>query len=208
MKNEKIKSTLIELQPRYRGSSPDEDGPTDPRVTLNALGTKFVINLSKLRRFSERTRLGRLQNFSEMTPKQVGRLCDGFDPKNLEFFFNRDPDVLKIILNYLITGEVHINGYFCEVFLENEFNYWMLDAKKMKRCCKSTFDSNYKIKFEKIRAEEKIRTKVKKAEALAHTARGRLWKMTSEPTSSTKAKVSIHFIKKYFPYLMKIYKIK
>lgn len=193
MQNTRSRNTQeIELQPRYRRElSPEDNSPVDPRVTLNAMGTKFVINYSKLKRFSEKTRLGRLQNFNEMTPKQVRRLCDGFDPKKLEFFFDRDPDVLKIILNYLITGEVHINGYFCEVFLENEFKYWMLDTKKLKRCCKSTFDSNYEVKFEKIRTEEKIRTKVKKAEARAHTAMGRLWKMTYEPTSSKKAKVSI-----------------
>lgn len=52
-----------------------------------------------------------------------------------EFFFDRDPDIFKSILNYMRTGKLHLPSYVCGPSVKHEFNYWGLSPKKIEQCC-------------------------------------------------------------------------
>ena len=90
---------------------------SDELITLNAMGTKFTIKASLLKtsKIDEGSRLAMLRNYTTLTSQEILKCCDGFDPVAMEFFFMRDPDVLKLVLNYLITGELHMRTNLCEV---------------------------------------------------------------------------------------------
>jgi len=64
--------------------------------------------------------------------------------------------VLKILLNYAITGGFHINSTFCEVFLEQELKYWAVDFKELARCCKTEFLKSMDDKKKIIHSEKEI----------------------------------------------------
>lgn len=162
------------------------------KITINALGTKFEITQQKLERYGDQSRLGKLCAYESLDQKQISQLCDGFDPSVPEFFFDRDPEVLKIILNYAITGEIHFNSNICELFLEKEFLYWMLDWKKVKRCCKTVFEEKLNEKKDWIGVDQNIVKESKLKEVMKNSIKTyKLWEIVSSPRSSKGALVSV-----------------
>ncbi len=126
------------------------------RIILNALGTKFEITLKKLEIFHQSSRLGKICQFRSLHIKELELVCDDYDLQKNEFFFNRDPVILKILLNYAITGEIHLNSNFCQVYVENEFKYWEFNWKRLKRCCKNGFVVNLDSKKKAIKVDAQI----------------------------------------------------
>ena len=166
------------------------------RITLNALGTKFVISLEKLDRFSENSRLGKLRQFRSLNCKELECVCDDFDLQKNEFFFNRDPDVLKVLLNYAITGDIQVNSNICEVFVENEFKYWASEWKELKRCCKTAFVENLNAKTNAIKVDAQILNdlKLEQLESKTLSIFNRLSKIVENPKNSLAGRVGISLI--------------
>lgn len=153
----------------------------DKRITLNAMGVKFVVKESLLNSIEPESRLGMLRNYKQLTSRQIQRVCDDYDPFKPEFFFMRDPDVLKLILNYLISGKLHVSADLCEVFVKSELSYWMLDPKKMSRCCKAEFEAKCKSKTEDINVEEEIIEKINASHFKTYSLKEKLWNITQFP---------------------------
>lgn len=153
----------------------------DKRITLNAMGVKFVVKESLLNNIEPESRLGMLRNYKQLTSRQIQRVCDDYDPFKPEFFFMRDPDVLKLILNYLISGKLHVSADLCEVFVKSELSYWMLDPKKMSRCCKAQFEAKCKSKTEDINVEEEIIEKINASHFKTYSLKEKLWNITQFP---------------------------
>ena len=162
-------------------------------IILNALGTKFEITSEKLQQCHESSRLGKLINHKMINNmKDILIYCDGYDEKKKEFFFNRDPDCLKMVLNYLLTGELHVKRNMCEVHVKNELEYWMIDPQTIKRCCYGKFNDNYEVGHGYIKMEEDVIRTMKIKEDYKPTLREKLWEIVSCPLSSKKALVNLN----------------
>ena len=162
------------------------------RITLNAMGTKVVISLDKLKIFEKTSRLGKLYRFRSLNQEELTKICDDYDLKTNEFFFDRDASVLRTILNYAITGEVHLNSDICEVFIEKEFEYWIIDWKRVKRCCKTRYEENLEKKTNSIEAEAEILNdlKLNKLNFINPGLTLKLWNLFEYPKNSLSGTVS------------------
>ena len=66
------------------------------KITLNVSGTRYTIEETKLRRYPK-TLLG------------SGVLSMFYDSGKKEYFFDRDPDMFRHILNYYRQGKIHFS---------------------------------------------------------------------------------------------------
>jgi hypothetical protein len=102
------------------------------RMKLNVGGVRF----ETLRRTLQKIKKGRLWKISNaLNEYDLLELCDDFNLKECEFFFDRDPTLFMFILNYYRVGRLHINESLCPVDLNNELIYWDLDQPLMDVCC-------------------------------------------------------------------------
>ncbi|XP_069102246.1 voltage-gated potassium channel KCNC1-like [Argopecten irradians] len=113
-----------------------------------------------------------------------------------DYFFDRDPDMFKCILNYLRTGELHLPSNICGPAAKAELAFWQLPDDVIERCCWTDYNSwnatlNALNQLENDRkgslldsteSEEQGRTTWTKW-------RPRLWAILNDPASSRIAKV-------------------
>jgi len=118
-------------------------------ICLNVRGFKYEVMLDSLANHPN-TRLGKLrmaikkQNLSE-----ISILCDRFNSNLNEFYFNRDPFVLNMILNYHVTNKLHMDQKDCVCFLKDELDYWQIDDYDFHSCCQVVYYDK-KQNFEEI----------------------------------------------------------
>jgi len=80
---------------------------------------------------------------TESTPSS----CDQYGSN--ELYFDRDPFVLKMILNFYSTGKLHLNNPECLKFIKNELDYMQINE--------FVFDSCFEyVYFEKLHEINKI----------------------------------------------------
>ena len=54
-----------------------------------------------------------------------------YDEETKEYFFDRDPDIFRHILNYYRTGKLHYPTDVCGPLFEEELEFWGLDANQV-----------------------------------------------------------------------------
>lgn len=162
---------------------------TKQKVTLNAFGTKFQLTQDVFSKIFSRTRLGILKDYERMHMHDILGYCDDFDPISLEFFFNRDPEVLKLILNHAVTGEFHLNTNLCEVYLERELVYWKFDIEQINHCCSTSFDEEYENKREHMENDHKIIDRLESEDHREKNTREKIWSILNNPLDSALAMV-------------------
>lgn len=164
------------------------------KVILNSRGTKFQVSLDSFLKFPRHTRLGKLAEFETLSVDEILQLCTDFEPDELEFFFERDPSVLNLVLNAFLTGDLHLGqANMCELQLTNELNYWMLDVDEGKRCCKTDFEVGRSEKLQEIKNEQEViklvETKKEFNVSWLPETRKKIWNAVEDPYSSNLAMV-------------------
>ena len=167
------------------------------RVVLNVGGFKHEAFWTTLNRIPN-SRLGKLK--ININSEYLYNLCDDFDAQKLEFFFDRDPTLFNMILNYYREGKLHIADNVCPNLLQLELDYWGLDEPNMDLYCEEklhhkqlTIDDlveNYKkiLNEEKIKLEEINKIKSSKFKSFKND----IWDLLDNPfanSSSVIAKV-------------------
>jgi len=154
------KSFIFETQNLNIPKEPKNIKIKSKRVTLNARGVEFRVPLDTFEKLPE-SRLGKIKSLIE-NPKLNGvnetldDLCEKYDLKANIFYFNGDPNILNMILNYLSTSKLHIDERvtLCGQLDLDEFKYWQVDEDLIDSCCRHKFfsiidDINDKIEDEK-----------------------------------------------------------
>ena len=116
-----------------------------PFVALNARGHRFQVLKSKLGQYADTSRLAKFKanNLHELT-----QLCDYYSPDLNEFYFDRDPFILNLILNYEPQKKLHlISSNECLNHLISEFNYWFNGKTDV---YEAMFDDCCRIRFKKM----------------------------------------------------------
>ncbi|XP_071140111.1 potassium voltage-gated channel protein Shaw-like [Mytilus edulis] len=68
-------------------------------------------------------------------------LLKHYRPEFKDYFFDRDPDTFKVVLNYLRSGELHLPTYMCGPAIKNELAFWGIPEGLIERCCSMNYNS-------------------------------------------------------------------
>ncbi|CAL1585792.1 unnamed protein product [Knipowitschia caucasica] len=174
---------------RYADCSGSE-GSEDRELMLNIGGVRQVLHAHMLNRFPE-TRLGELLHTSLQAPEDVLALCDDYDPDTREFYFDRDPQAFRSILELYVYGEVHMKRGVCAMCFLKEMEYWRVPADCLDDCCKCALRE---VQEELQEIAEKVRTLLVDRDGGPHTGgwqrvQASVWRLMEKPESSMAAHI-------------------
>lgn len=151
---ETLKSTLDALN--------ENDLLKDHRkIVLNCRGHKYQVCLDTFEKLPN-SRLGKLRlALKNKSNSELDTLCDEFSLESNEFFFNKDPQILNLILEFYSNEKVHLNincSNFCAILLLNEFKYWGIDKYDdlLAPCCKSLIEKQKALVQDDLEQENSI----------------------------------------------------
>ena len=130
---------------------------------------------------------------------QLRTFCDDYDQKAGHFFFERDPTAFVAILNYHITGHLHIPRSKCVKSFEDEVTYWGIPFD-IEPCCDAYYCDQWEH-TEAIKKADQLECTLKKQERKSidtkkwETYLKKLWNLFEHPATSIAAKVSLFTIK-------------
>ena len=107
-----------------------------------------------------------------------------YDEKNREYYFDRDPDLFRFVLNYYRTGKLHYPKRECTDYFEKELGFFGIKISDITECC---FDEYWKKKNE---CDIKLTNESKKPEILIGnyerkmTLREKIWRWLENPQSA------------------------
>nr|XP_046269884.1 potassium voltage-gated channel subfamily S member 3-like [Scatophagus argus] len=110
--------------------------PDDYFINVNVGGFKQRMEHNVLKRFPQ-TRLGRLLCCS--SKEAILELCDDFSPSEMEFYFDRSPLFFCYVLNFYLTGKIHLVDGLCVVSFVQEIEYWGIKERYLDFCCSNKF---------------------------------------------------------------------
>lgn len=177
--------------PRTRyGDCNGSQASEDTEIVVNIGGVRQVLYGDVLNRYPE-TRLAELVNCSSGNVDAISSLCDDYDPGKGEFYFDRDPDAFKCIIEVYYFGEIHMKRGFCPICFTKEMEFWKVDPSFLDECCKS----NLNEKEEEL-AEIANKVKLILDDLEGDPAAGRwercqkfIWKLMEKPESSLPARI-------------------
>ncbi|KAF7652585.1 hypothetical protein LDENG_00094680 [Lucifuga dentata] len=105
-------------------------------INVNVGGFKRRMEHHVLKRFPQ-TRLGRLLCCS--SKEAILELCDDFSPSEMEYYFDRNPLFFCYILNFYLTGKIHLVDGLCIVSFSQEIEYWGIKERHLDSCCSTKF---------------------------------------------------------------------
>ncbi|XP_056152320.1 potassium voltage-gated channel subfamily S member 3-like [Lampris incognitus] len=111
-------------------------GPDDCFINVNVGGFKRRVEHDVLKRFPQ-TRLGRL--LCCRSKESILELCDDFSPSDMEFYFDRNPNFFCYVLNFYLTGKIHLMEGLCVVSFSQEIEYWGIKERHLDYCCSGRF---------------------------------------------------------------------
>lgn len=155
----KVNQTTLFLRTPTEEKPPDLNGETQPKfICLNARGTRFQVTLSDLSILPPECRLHKL--FDLIDKGQTGDLrdiCHFHNPELTEFYFNRDPNILSLILDYRNTKKFHIHtNTMCVFKLIEELNYWNIDESQIETCCWIQIDKSRDSLTEELQVRKRL----------------------------------------------------
>jgi potassium channel subfamily V protein 2 len=134
------------------------------RIILNVRGVKYEVLLSILIKYPK-TRLGRLSTLllSNQKPSQqeLNQLCDDYKLNENEFYFNKDPYILNMVLNYFsgydMGYKIHLYENVCFKYLNEQLSYWGIDYEStVDKCCKISLSTRKEFLIQELEKEEAI----------------------------------------------------
>lgn len=105
-------------------------------INVNVGGFKQRLEYTVLERFPQ-TRLGRLLCCSSQ--EAILELCDDFSPSEMEYYFDRSPRFFSYVLNFYLTGKIHLVDGLCVVSFCQEIEYWGIKERHLDFCCSNKF---------------------------------------------------------------------
>ncbi|KAM3850590.1 voltage-gated potassium channel regulatory subunit KCNF1-like [Diretmus argenteus] len=174
-------------KPRYK-SGLCADGEAE--IAVNIGGVRVVLFGDVLKRFPE-SRLAELLNCSAQNYDVVSSLCDDFDQGRNEFYFDRDPDAFKCIIDVYYFGEIHIKRGICPICFIKEMEFWKIDPSVLDECCKS-YLTEKEEELEEIANKVKLileDLEVEPCVTRSERCQRFLWRLMEKPDSSLPARV-------------------
>ncbi|XP_066535878.1 potassium voltage-gated channel subfamily F member 1 [Hoplias malabaricus] len=160
-------------------------------ISVNVGGVRLSLRPDVLNRFPE-SRLAELANCPSRSFDLISSLCDDYDPCRREFYFDRDPDSFKCIVEVYYFGEVHMKRGICPICFIKEMEFWKIDLGLLDECCKSNLSEKEE---ELAEIADKVRLLLDDLDGLDGEPDGPkrwqklLWRLMEKPESSLAARV-------------------
>ena len=159
--NSEIHANLIAKQTHFTDSS---EAKKPKRFTLNARGVKYDV-ISNVFDKLPLSRLGKLkclidkmnEGKSEENANEILKFCDDYDLEKSEFYFNKDPSVLNIVLNFYASDRLHMDDNMCANHYGEELLYWEIDENFVEFCCQFKYFEKKEEIIKQIKIENKER---------------------------------------------------
>ncbi|XP_067938306.1 potassium voltage-gated channel protein Shab-like [Watersipora subatra] len=162
------------------------------RVTINVGGQKHEVLWATLDRIPN-TRLGKLRNC--LTHEQIMEICDDYDVKTEEFFFDRHPTAFAPIIDFYRTGKLHMLDDVCVLSFGEELEYWGIDEFYLEPCCLNKLNQKRDHMLEELRKEKECLHAKKEVEHFGegryNKAREIVWNVLENPQTSRTAHVVV-----------------
>ncbi|XP_019732074.1 potassium voltage-gated channel subfamily S member 3-like [Hippocampus comes] len=110
--------------------------PDDCVIMVNVGGFRQRMEHGVLKRFPH-TRLARLLCCS--SEEAILELCDDFVAAEMEYYFDRNPLFFCYILNFYLTGKMHLADGWCFLSFRQEVEYWGIQDHHLDLCCCNKF---------------------------------------------------------------------
>lgn len=100
-------------------------------ASMDTIADRIVINVGGKR---HETYASTLQTIPDT---RLAWIAESFLANNnrQEIFFDRNPELFGIILNYYRTGQLHAPRDFCGPLFEAELIFWGIEEREMEACC-------------------------------------------------------------------------
>ncbi|XP_027022377.1 potassium voltage-gated channel subfamily D member 3 isoform X1 [Tachysurus fulvidraco] len=152
---------------------PDMNKRQDELIILNVSGRRFQTWRNTLDRFPD-TLLG-------SSEKEFF-----FNEETREYFFDRDPDVFRSILNFYRTGKLHYPRYECISAYDEELAFFGIIPEIISDCCYEEYKDRKRENAERLMDD----LEDSKDSKLPHmTFRETMWRAFENPHTSTMALV-------------------
>ncbi len=177
--------------PRTRFAHCNGSSSSDEKeIAVNIGGVRLVLCGDILNRYPD-SRLAELVNCSTRSFDVISSLCDDYDPGKREFYFDRDPDSFKCIVEVYYFGEIHMKRGICPICFIKEMEFWKIDLSYLDECCKSDLTEKEE---ELAEIADKVKLILDDLDCDSNVSRTEwwqkfLWKLMEKPESSLPARV-------------------
>lgn len=152
--------------------------------TISREDEKFVINVSG-RRFET------WRNTVEKYPDTLLGSSERdffFDEQSKEYFFDRDPDIFRHILNYYRTGKLHYPKHECLMAYDEELAFFGIIPDVIGDCCYEDYRDRKRENAERM-LDDRISETNGEKEQEQRSLREQMWRAFENPHTSTAALV-------------------
>ncbi|XP_048364767.1 potassium voltage-gated channel subfamily F member 1 [Sphaerodactylus townsendi] len=159
-------------------------------IIVNVGGVRQMLYSDHLSQYPN-TRLAKLMNCLPGGYDTIFSLCDDYDPRKREFYFDRDPDAFKCIVEVYYFGEVHMKKGICPICFKNEMEFWNVDLTFLDDCCTAQL-SEKKEELEEIARRVQLILDdlgADSSESSWKKCQKYIWKLMEKPESSYPARV-------------------
>jgi len=166
-----IASNPLPPPPQCKGSRKTED----EKIVINVSGRRFETWQNTLEKYPD-TLLGSNEK-------------DFFYDEDLkEYFFDRDPEVFRHILNYYRTGKLHFPKQECLTQYDEELAFFGIMPDVIGDCCYEDYRDRKRENAERI-MDDKADDEEQNGDIILETLRERMWRAFENPHTSTPALV-------------------
>jgi len=166
-----IASNPLPPPPQPKGGRKTED----EKLVINVSGQRFETWQNTLEKYPD-TLLG--SNEKDFFYDEVLK----------EYFFDRDPEVFRHILNYYRTGKLHYPKSECLTQFDEELAFFGIMPDVIGDCCYEDYRDRKRENAERI-MDDKSEDEDAKGEVILETLRERMWRAFENPHTSTPALV-------------------
>ncbi|XP_064087797.1 potassium voltage-gated channel protein Shal-like isoform X2 [Macrobrachium nipponense] len=153
----------------------DKRRPDDEKLLINVSGRRFETWRNTLEKYPD-TLLG--SNEREFF----------YDEETKEYFFDRDPDIFRHILNYYRTGKLHYPKHECLTSYDEELAFFGIIPDVIGDCCYEDYRDRKRENAERL-LDDKLSESGEQDKYVYRTIRERMWRAFENPHTSTAALV-------------------
>ncbi|KAK3704733.1 hypothetical protein QZH41_001087 [Actinostola sp. cb2023] len=152
------------------------------RITINVGGRKFMVKENDFDKFP----------YSLLCNLKTGNF---YDKVKKEYFFDRDPDAFRYILEYCRTGRLHVSDEECFSGLLDEMEFFRIPTEDVypSTCCEEECSFNLQQIIDKHHPSDADSDQDLNCYQIP-TTREKVWRFFSEEESSTAASIYSYFI--------------